>query len=63
MTATLIGIAGIVNRFGQSVCEPRTEELRIDSRAAVNSTFASGLISFSANSFVVKASAVLRHEN
>ena len=29
MTATLIGIAGIVNRFGQSVCELRTVELRI----------------------------------
>ena len=29
MTATLIDITGNVNRFGQSVCEPRTDELRI----------------------------------
>jgi hypothetical protein len=53
-------IVRMVNPFVQIVCEIRTVSLRFNGTAAANSTFAIGGVSCSADSFVVKESAVLR---
>jgi len=49
-----------VNRLEQTLSELRADELRTNSRAADNSTFAIGGVSCSADSFVVTESSVLR---
>ncbi len=49
-----------VNRFEQSVCELRADELRTSSSTAANSTFAIGGVSCYADSLEVAESFVLR---
>jgi len=48
------------NHIKQTLCLTRPDELRMDRRAAANSTFAIGGVSCSADSFVVAESSVLR---
>jgi len=50
----------MMNHLEQPACGLQTVVLRPNSRAAANSTFAIGGVSCSADSFVVKESAVLR---
>jgi hypothetical protein len=57
---TLTFVAIKVNRLYKQLCKLGTTQLRPNSRAAANSTFAIGGVSYSADSFVVKESAVLR---
>ena len=57
---TLTDIAATVNRFGQSVCELQTDRLRTDSKATANTGLAKVAVQYSADSFVVNQTLVLR---